>query len=470
MINITHCTLFTTALCNLNCNYCYICKDKAGGLNIIDKDIEECFANKEQIKQILEYDPSIKDTLEHITLWGGEPMLHAERFIDQMEDWFATFPKLNGLDMSTNFSVPTEINSIAQILQKIDNLYHGENQFLVDIQISIDGYEEMNDFGRGAGVTERIRKNFIELCKLNYNYNKIRLFVHTKPTLSKETFHFLDTPEKCYHWFEFLNDLFGENCRKYNVHFSFVNSLFNCASPTEWTVEDGKEFAKIIKNIISVEDKVRTDFQDWQSYDSLSPITNLLLRPFNDTHNAPVLEYGKNFSQPMCGGGCGVFTSQIVPIPHGKFTMCHRGLFDSYTDYCNNIANQHAIHGLSDKYFNNGNISNNWIYTAEEFRKMHNTMNLMYQHPHKIIYTDLITLIREYAIAGIIDKRYAAIKEIEKTLGYFMCNSYCVQDGYIFAGSWSTTGTLEVPLIYNGAMQASYEDFERIVHKKGLII
>ena len=45
-MNFKHCTLFTTALCNLNCSYCYICKDSEGGLHQIDKDIENDFKNK----------------------------------------------------------------------------------------------------------------------------------------------------------------------------------------------------------------------------------------------------------------------------------------------------------------------------------------------------------------------------------------------------------------------------------------
>ena len=38
-IYFTNITLFTTALCNLNCGYCYICKDATGCLKQIDDDL-----------------------------------------------------------------------------------------------------------------------------------------------------------------------------------------------------------------------------------------------------------------------------------------------------------------------------------------------------------------------------------------------------------------------------------------------
>ena len=94
-------------------------------------------------------------------------------------------------------------------------------------------------------------------------------------------------------------------------------------------------------------------------------------------------------------------------------------------------------------------------------------MTPLYNCSSKIRYTDLVVSIREYAIAGIIDEKYKNVKEIEKTLGYFLLNSYCLQDSYIFNGSWTTIVTLEVPLFYNGTMEVVAEELDRIVREKG---
>ena len=61
-------TLFTTALCNLNCGYCYICKDTGGNLKKIDDDIAKDFETGEQIKQVLEIDPENRDNINNVKL------------------------------------------------------------------------------------------------------------------------------------------------------------------------------------------------------------------------------------------------------------------------------------------------------------------------------------------------------------------------------------------------------------------
>ena len=205
MSQISHITLFTTALCNLNCNYCYICKDVEGGLEQIDNDLANDFKNHNQIKQILDYNSDLANTVEGITLWGGEPFLHIDRFLDNIEIYFQTFKNLNKIDTSTNFTLPNQVSKIEKILDSINKYYNGDKKFIFDLQISIDGYEEMNDFGRGKGVTERFLNNFYDLLQLKYNHEKIIITCHTKPTLSKETFHFLQGRENIIKWYQFFD-------------------------------------------------------------------------------------------------------------------------------------------------------------------------------------------------------------------------------------------------------------------------
>ena len=119
MSDITHATLFTTALCNLNCAYCYICKDKDGNLKQIDDDIAREFANDSYINQILAYGDNIQEKLDSLTLWGGEPFLHMERFTFRIDKWFEAFPNINKIDTSTNFTIPNQYKIIENLLDKI---------------------------------------------------------------------------------------------------------------------------------------------------------------------------------------------------------------------------------------------------------------------------------------------------------------------------------------------------------------
>ena len=116
-------TLFTTALCNLNCGYCYICKDKDGNLKQIDDDIKEMFDTGQHIKQVLDVDPNIKYSLDTISLWGGEPFLGVYRFIDHIEEWFSTFENLRNVDASTNLCLPDHFERIQDLVNAIERMY-----------------------------------------------------------------------------------------------------------------------------------------------------------------------------------------------------------------------------------------------------------------------------------------------------------------------------------------------------------
>lgn len=447
------CTVFTTALCNLNCSYCYICKDKNGGLAQIDKDIEDSFENNECIQSIINFDEETKNTLHSVCLWGGEPFLHMERFINHIRDWFNTFPNIDSFNTSTNFTIPNQIEKIKELLNAIE-LYGPKEKYSFELQISIDGYSEMNDFGRGEGVTQKILKNWKDLLKMQYNREKIYLSVTTKPTLSKATFKFLDTPEKCYKWYNFFDKEMYLPYAEANYPFNFNLSLFNWATPTEWSSEDGKDFAKIASYIAELNPK---DFKGWSAYKSLLPMANMIIEMELD---------GYDISQPRCGGTCGAFISNIVPIPHGKYSVCHRGLFDNYVDYCNTTNSKEYMNGLSKSFFAPKD-RNKWILNAEELRDMKNTMCKMNTCKNSVLYTDYLIAIREYARAGIIDKQYLDIETTKRTIKFQLGNSYCMQDGLLQNGSWTTPPTYEVPLLYNGAMEIAIKVTDEYMRKFG---
>jgi sulfatase maturation enzyme AslB (radical SAM superfamily) len=444
-------TIFTTALCNLNCKYCYICKDQAGGLKQIDQDIARSLQDGSYIKQILDFGDNIENTLHSISLWGGEPFLHVDRFLDVIEDWFDAFPNLDNFDTSTNFTVPGEVKKLQKLISILETKGPAPH-YSIAFQISIDGYPEMNDAGRGENVTKRILENWNELCNISYNTEKISLIVNTKPTLSKETFCYLDSVEKCDKWFKFFNDEMYIPYAKSNAPFSFCLSLFNCATPTEWTSDDGKEFASICKNLAQID---FYKYEGWRHLFSTIPMADRIIQSMVD---------GTGYNRPYCGGSCGAFIGSIVPIPNGAYTVCHRGLFDNYVEYCNNIDNREDMNGLSKSYFAAKN-RDKWLLTKEKLASMNKTMSSINKCPHQILYTDYIIFIREYARCGLIDKKYMDIKEIEATLPHYLGNSYCMQDGFIQTGSWTTISSYEIPLMYNGAMEISIEEAKKYIDK-----
>lgn len=434
----TNAVLFTTALCQLSCGYCYICKDAAGGLKQIDDEIADAISSGEFLESTYKATGS---ELRQLTLWGGEPLLHLDRFTEHLQEWFDKFPKLNQFFMSTNFASSGAIDQLKNFFDTIDK-YGPLERYKIAIQLSIDGYEEMNDFGRGKGTTQKFLTNYYRLLELSYNRNKIELKVQLKPTLARDTFQFLDSVDKCDLWFQWLDDKLWLPYRKIKP-FTFSLSVFNQAMPTKWTPEDGKEFAKIYQNIVDV-DAWRYD--GWKHY----KVPLLAAAVLSDT----------DYSQPTCGPNCGAFYRTVVPIPGGRYTICHRGLFDGYIDYCNNIQQKEEMNGLAKGFL--GDNGGKHIMTLEQLQRMERTIGGLTECPARVLYSDNMNFINYYARAGIIDERWKNPEEVEKTLGYWISRGYCLQDAYSQNASWTTLATLEYPLLYNGAMDIALRENERV--------
>ena len=264
-------------------------------------------------------------------------------------------------------------------------------------------------------------------------------------------------------WFKFFDEKMFIPFVKSESPIDLHISLWNCAQPTEWTSEDGKEYAAIIREIAEISPQIKKDYSLWSNNITLIPEAVGIANKLNEMDIEYIVD---DIARPCCGGGCGSFVYNLVPIPHGLFTMCHRGLFDAYVDYANNFKNKENMNNLSKEFFQAKN-SFDWIYTKDQMKRMEKTMSDMYCYPNQIRYTDLTISIREYAMAGIIDEKYKDISEIEKTLGNFLFNSYCLQDAYIFTGSWTTNSMMEIPLFYNGIMEVVANEIERIRVEKG---
>ena len=465
-------TLFTTALCNLNCSYCYICKDKQGNLKLIDDELVEHWNKDIFLNQILNFDPSVKETLETIELWGGEPFLHIERFLDNSKKWLDNFPNVNKISWSTNFVVSNQVKLIEDLINNISVNYPNRN-WVFECQISIDGPENMNDFGRGAKVTQTIIDNFKQLCLIKINNPNAKLKVSFKPTLSRETFLFLSTPKQVRQWFKFFSDNFFKPFKELKAPFSLFLGIFNCASPVNWTAADGKIYAKILENIASVEDEIINSYPGWDLFPTLVPDAGTILEnlPLDE-----VLKYASfddflkhNSHEFICNGCCGALHYSLTLIPHNKYTICHRGIFDEYVDYCNNLINKDDFHGLANKFYSAIANGIDWIFSEEEMKKIIEVMNQIYCHQHSIWFTDIVQNMRHYALSGIIDSKYQNPDESIKVVNAILNKSVCLADNYVTTGSWITYHNLDLPLLFNGAADIAYNSaskgFKRLQEK-----
>lgn len=176
-------------------------------------------------------------------------------------------------------------------------------------------------------------------------------------------------------------------------------------------------------------------------------------------------DYLKLFLSPTCGGHCGATRYGITLIPHEKFTICHRGIFDSYVDYCNNLHNRSNFHDLSAEFYNIDN-SDKWIFNKEQWFKMYNLLGNLCTKKHHIWTTDLVNTVQNSAFAGIIDEKYQDRNNIIPTIPVLLTKSCCIQDSLILTGSWVTAAWLEVPLLYNGALDIVLDELNKLFDTK----
>ena len=144
--------------CNLVCSYCTVqyCAEKYG-LN--------CSMTESTLYATLDFLFFENTKLEHITLYGGEPLLHKDRII-QFFDYLDILPteKIPRIDIITNGTIID--NDIMQLLKKWDVL----------VIVSLDGTEKIHDCFRkdiyGNGTYHNVIRGVQE-----YQKNGVRVGV-----------------------------------------------------------------------------------------------------------------------------------------------------------------------------------------------------------------------------------------------------------------------------------------------------
>ena len=96
--------LYDTALCNLNCRYCFISKNPS--INMVDKELEQCFLDENYFSNLLKQyvsEDEIKE-IHMLEIWGGEPLLKLKRIYSFIEKLVDLAPDFNEIFFSSNFT------------------------------------------------------------------------------------------------------------------------------------------------------------------------------------------------------------------------------------------------------------------------------------------------------------------------------------------------------------------------------
>lgn len=428
---------YTCGLCNLQCRYCGIHKSPV--LKEIDDLLAKSFEGDYYFNRVKEYFPR-KDMLKSFETWGGEPFLRMERLHPTLRKLIEYYPFFSKGFSSTNFSYPEWTDKFFSLMDVFGEYPYRDFDYC--LQLSIDGPEEINDAGRGKGVTKKCLKNFnklIDLLKQNRLPKNINLVLSLKPTLDNDTIKKLNTKEKIIEYYQFLEDNFIKPVYFLeNPKISIGNDIPNTAVPSPTTTEDGKFFAELIKNCLEIEQE-NNEKQYFQHYQHITPFGA------GAEQEEITYKYGYN--------NCGTGRTTVGFLPNNLISTCHEGFTQIVEKYTELAAkdNRELSSITFDRFLNeqavalSGNDENycDHCYKMSLYNKDNACSRLVSD----------TALIISLALSGIIDEKYIEEKEALKGAIFVQSKTaYCIKDNYNKTGSYNLQPIGLFVLLLNGAM------------------
>lgn len=432
--------LYLTAICNLNCKYCFI--DKSNALKQIDNLLLDSFQSDYYFDFSKQFFNS--EDLQNIEFWGGEPSLGLSRFYLLLPKFIDYYYNLNQFSMSTNFTTEDWFEQFKGFLE-ILKLYPNRN-FLFNLQLSIDGPEHINDFCRGKNTTKKFLNNFY------YFYNHIekilpknvKIQMHFKSTLTSQTLNLLQTKENILNYYSFFEELYSyldNNIKNKNI--SYYVSIPNTAAPGNHTIKDGKNFANYTKLAKEIQ------------LENILPHHKSIMIYYN-----PKAEWeNKNLSYFNCSGHCGTGIYSIGLLPEYKISLCHMGftnLLEEYKTECykkyeSNLINKNPF--IQTELFSNNKFISTLCLTVNEYNDVYEQLNTFYTINNFSI-INLTSLIQTLALTNQIDKKFLIDKEALMA-SYFIKNTipFCIRDNLTVTGSMSLYPLGIIKLLLNGAYE-----------------
>ena len=435
----TKAILYSTAVCNLNCTYCYINKNK--GLSAIDQVLAESFADPGYYFDFIrDYFPNRGD-LQTLEVWGAETFLHMERVHPTLHKLIGHYPFFRDFFASTNFSYPEWTDKVFGLLGQFAR--YAPRRFNATLQLSLDGPAEITDRTRGDGVTENCLENFSRLlARADEIPENVDVFLAFKPTLSVDTMYQLDTKDKIVEYYQFFERLIGKVTAlgKENLHVNFPVPNMGVPAPAGKT--DGEFFARLVRNCreLEMENEEKGYFR---FYREITPFSTNVRPKDEDTYNYPCFN-------------CGTGSSHVGFLPGRLLSSCHNGFVDVLEDYeANFLANPES--SIDSKLFQP--THNKFTHTEDDYAAYERQIAHYNADGSLCRMGCLAGFIRTLALAGEIEERYAteegAFRGAEL---YQSCTCNCLRDNYMVTGSTCLQPEGMIKLLLNGAVEYIMRD------------
>lgn len=193
---------------------------------------------------------------------GGEPSINLPYLIDRLPSIYNKFPKLREFQYSTNISTLALARNTSHFIEKVNDLNKENNRKVkIDLQFSIDGPPELNDYNRIGAKAETITENISYV--LGRLPKEIPLHLHIKGTQSSDNLKWLVEGDNLLRYYKYFDNWNYKWEREFpGKPIPDSSTFLTFVYPGNFTQSDGEVFKRLVEKQNSKEFQ---ESYDWKS-------------------------------------------------------------------------------------------------------------------------------------------------------------------------------------------------------------
>ena len=449
--------LYFTGTCNLKCTYCFQPKIGSHMRDINNKIIEWITSGR------MEDDIATKigDHISSLCFWGGESTINIPYFVQRFPFIVERFKNFNSIDFSTNLAKQFSVDNIIELAETVlnYNLTNTEGRHIhIDAQISIDGVPEINDTARIGCSALQIMDNteqLIEWCNRDEDHLEA-LSLSFKGTHGSESVAWMSKGNNLEKHFRFFDEYRAKWEQKGYKVFPMDGERVTFVYPGKYTVEDGKNLAKVMQIQLSDE------FQNLNWKSSRKPsFENQLYTRVKSTLSTLKRGSIRDFKGELMGvTSCSACRGSVGLTYDGKVHWCHSTYFfdDDTVKYIteNNLTTDFEENqGFSFRNFNDY-VRDIEVVDSDDTLRLSRTLNLVQSFGNNsTLRTQFFTMIlSELAASGQISECFLDKKWQDIAIAYLLYGgNECPANNVWEFGSIWVRSTSQMKLFFNGAFE-----------------